>query len=35
MAVMKKDFEKIRNVKPKASRKESAEEYMVCTGFRR
>ena len=33
--LMKQDFEKIRHVKPKASRKESAEEYVVATGFRK
>ena len=34
LAVMKKDFEKIRHIKPPASRKESSEQYLVATGFR-
>jgi 23S rRNA (uridine2552-2'-O)-methyltransferase len=34
LAQMKKDFEKIKHVKPPASRKESAEEYVVAMGFR-
>lgn len=34
LAQIKKDFEKVRHVKPPASRKESAEEYLVATGFR-
>ena len=34
LAMMKKDFETIRHIKPPASRKESAEQYVVATGFR-
>lgn len=34
LAEMNKDFEKIRHIKPPASRKESAEQYLVATGFR-
>ncbi len=31
---MKKDFDTIRHMKPPASRKESAEQYLVAMGFR-
>ena len=31
---LKKDFEKVRHVKPEASRADSAEMYVVATGFR-
>lgn len=31
---LKKDFEKVRHIKPPASRKESSEQYVVATGFR-
>jgi 23S rRNA (uridine2552-2'-O)-methyltransferase len=31
---LKKDFEKVRHVKPAASRADSAEMYVVATGFR-
>lgn len=34
LAMMKKDFQTIRHIKPPASRKESAEQYVVATGFR-
>ena len=34
LAEMKHDFEKIRHLKPPASRKESAEQYLVASGFR-
>lgn len=34
MAQMKKDFKTIKHVKPKASRKESSEQYLVASGFR-
>ncbi len=34
LAMMKKDFEKVRHVKPPSSRQESAEQYVVATGFR-
>lgn len=34
LALMKKDFKTIRHIKPPASRKESAEQYVVATGFR-
>jgi 23S rRNA (uridine2552-2'-O)-methyltransferase len=33
--LLKKDFEKVRHIKPPASRKDSAEMYVVATGFRR
>lgn len=33
LAEMNKDFEKIRHIKPPASRKESAEQYLVASGF--
>ncbi len=32
---MKKDFTTVKHIKPPASRKESAEQYVVATGFRR
>ncbi len=31
---LKRDFEKVRHVKPEASRADSAEMYVVATGFR-
>ncbi|MBS0538589.1 MAG: rRNA methyltransferase, partial [Proteobacteria bacterium] len=31
---LKKDFAKVRHVKPEASRADSAEMYVVATGFR-
>tara|TARA_R110001592_G_scaffold3525_18_gene20022 strand:- start:7546 stop:8217 length:672 start_codon:yes stop_codon:yes gene_type:complete len=31
---MKKSFKSVKHVKPPASRKESAEQYLVATGFR-
>ncbi len=34
LAMMKRDFEKVRHIKPPASRQESAEQYVVATGFR-
>ncbi len=34
LAQMKKDFKTVRHIKPPASRKESAEQYVVATGFR-
>lgn len=34
LARIKKDFEKVRHIKPPASRKESAETYLIATGFR-
>ena len=33
--LMKKDFEKVKHVKPKASRADSAEIYVVAMGFRK
>lgn len=33
--MMKRDFTTVKHVKPPASRKESAEQYVVATGFRR
>lgn len=35
LARMKRDFTKVRHIKPPASRKESAEQYVVAEGFRR
>ena len=32
---MKLDFEAVKHVKPKASRQESAEQYVIARGFRR
>ena len=34
LAAMKRDFETVRHFKPKSSRAESAEVYVVATGFR-
>lgn len=34
LAEMKKDFKTVKHIKPPASRKESAEQYVVATGFR-
>ena len=34
LAALKRDFEKVRHVKPAASRPESAELYLLATGFR-
>ena len=34
MAAINKDFDKVRTVKPEASRQESPETYIVATGFR-
>ena len=34
MTRLKKDFAKVRHVKPKASRSDSAETYVLATGFR-
>ena len=34
MATINKDFDKVRTVKPEASRPESPETYIVATGFR-
>ncbi len=34
LADMKRDFRTVRHVKPKASRKDSAEMYVVASGFR-
>lgn len=34
LARMKRDFSQVRHVKPKASRSESPEVYVVATGFR-
>jgi len=35
LARLKRSFAKVRHVKPPSSRKESAETYLVATGFRR
>ncbi|HEY0901309.1 MAG TPA: RlmE family RNA methyltransferase, partial [Micavibrio sp.] len=35
LAMMKRDFATVKHVKPQASRKESSEQYVVATGFRR
>lgn len=34
LAQIKKDFTKVKHIKPPASRKESAEQFLVATGFR-
>lgn len=34
VALLSKDFEKVRHVKPKASRADSSEMYVLATGFR-
>ena len=34
LTMMKRDFAKVKHVKPPSSRKESAEQYVVATGFR-
>jgi 23S rRNA (uridine2552-2'-O)-methyltransferase len=34
LAQLKKSFTSVKHVKPKASRKESPELYVVCTGFK-
>ncbi len=34
LRTMKKDFESVKHAKPSASRKDSAESYVVATGFR-
>lgn len=34
LATMKRDFETVRHVKPKASRADSSELYVLATGFR-
>ncbi len=34
LAQMKKDFKTVKHIKPPASRKESAEQYVVAQGFR-
>ncbi len=33
LARMKQDFKTVRHIKPPASRKESAEQYVIATGF--
>ncbi len=35
LTMMKNDFTTVKHIKPPASRKESAEQYVVATGFRR
>lgn len=35
IAEMNKHFDKIRHIKPPASRKDSSEQYLVATGFRK
>ena len=35
LARMKRDFKTVRHIKPPASRKESAEQYVVASGFRK
>jgi len=35
LAALKRDFAEVKNVKPKSSRTESSEVYMVATGLRR
>ena len=34
LAEMKKKFKNVKHMKPPASRKESAEQYVVATGFK-
>ena len=34
LAVLKRDFASVRHIKPPASRAESAELYLLATGFR-
>ncbi|MEG6509985.1 RlmE family RNA methyltransferase [Methyloligella sp. 2.7D] len=34
VALLSKDFDKVRHVKPKASRQDSSEMYVLATGFR-
>jgi 23S rRNA (uridine2552-2'-O)-methyltransferase len=34
LAALKRDFAQVRHMKPPASRKDSAELYVVATGFR-
>jgi 23S rRNA (uridine2552-2'-O)-methyltransferase len=34
LAVLKRDFAVVRHIKPPASRAESAELYLLATGFR-
>lgn len=34
LAELHRNFEKVRHIKPKASRSESAEQYVLATGFR-
>ncbi|MFO7853857.1 MAG: SAM-dependent methyltransferase, partial [Paracoccaceae bacterium] len=34
LALLKRDFEQVRHVKPPASRKDSAEMFVLATGFR-
>ncbi len=35
LAEMKKSFKSVKHIKPPASRKESSEQYLVATGFRK
>lgn len=35
LAQMKRDFETVKHIKPPASRKDSSEQFLVATGFRR
>lgn len=35
LATMKRDFTSVKHVKPPSSRKESSEQYVVATGFRK
>jgi 23S rRNA (uridine2552-2'-O)-methyltransferase len=35
LAMMKRDFATVKHVKPDSSRKESSEQYVVATGFRK
>ena len=34
LAIMKRDFDVVKHAKPKSSRKDSAESYVIATGFR-
>jgi 23S rRNA (uridine2552-2'-O)-methyltransferase len=35
LKAMKRDFTAVKHIKPPASRKESSEQFVVATGFRK